>query len=57
MGWLKAKADITTDISTEYRCRNGFVYAVKPGGIDVNATLGPKKPYPHEMEIAAPREN
>lgn len=31
------------------------VYAVRPrGGIDVNATLGSRSPFPNELEIAVP---
>lgn len=31
------------------------VYEVRaPGGVDVNATLGPRSPHPHELEVAYP---
>ncbi|MBN6065371.1 hypothetical protein HYE66_02710, partial [Aggregatibacter actinomycetemcomitans] len=47
--------DVATTFATGFGTRDGFVYAVKPkNGIDVNATLGSKSPYPTELEIAVP---
>ncbi len=47
--------DVATNFATGFGTRDGFVYAIKPkNGIDVNATLGSKSPYPTELEIAVP---
>ena len=47
--------NVATEFATGFGTRDGFVYAVKPkNGIDVNATLGSKSPYPTEFEVAVP---
>jgi len=41
------------DVASGFGGRN--VYAVRPrNGLDVNAILGPRSPFPHEMEVAVP---
>ncbi|MFS6938726.1 enterotoxin A family protein [Neisseria animaloris] len=47
--------EVTEQFETQFGTSDGFVYAIKSrNGIDVNATLGSKSPYPHEAEIAIP---
>jgi hypothetical protein len=48
---------VATSTSAEVAADFGpNVYEVRaPGGIDVNATLGPQSPFPNELEIAFPR--
>jgi hypothetical protein len=48
--------DRATEFATDFGDRDGYVYAIDPqrGGVDVNASLGDRSPFPHEEEIAIP---
>ena len=42
-------------IAFAFAGKNGFVYQIcTKRGIDVNAALGPKSPYPEQLEVAVP---
>ncbi len=46
---------IRFNIAQGFAGRNGYIYEVVPeGGIDVNATLGSRSPFPEQAEIAIP---
>lgn len=48
-------SDVATDFATGFGSRDGYVYAVNPrNGIDVNDALGPRSPFPDELEVAVP---
>ena len=47
--------EVAEQFATQFGTSDGFVYAIRPkNGIDVNASLGSKSPFPHKAEIAVP---
>ena len=43
------------EIAEEFAGKNGFVFAIgSRRGVDVNATLGAKSPFPEQFEFAIP---
>ena len=45
----------SVDIAEEFAGKNGFVYEIRTSrGVDVNATLGSRSPFPEQLEVAVP---